>query len=163
MPFDKLNVRWLIRRDMPYVLDIEQKAFEYGWTDKDFLSALKQRNCIGMVAEYVHEVVGFMVYELQNFAVRDDRQRQGVGSAMLNRLVDKLSLQRRSQIRLHVRESNLAAQQFFQACGFKAVQVCDDFYQHDGVVEAAYEMRYFVEGIEPESPWSPKNRISEYI
>ncbi|MGH7129283.1 MAG: GNAT family N-acetyltransferase, partial [Planctomycetaceae bacterium] len=106
---------------MPEVLDIERHSFEHAWTEEDFLSCLRQRNCIGMVAEHNHEIVGFMIYELHksrlrilNFAVAPQLRRRGVGMQMVQRLVDKLSQQRRSEIVLEVRETNLDAQLFFQ-------------------------------------------------
>ena len=71
-----VQIRWMIRRDMPEVLRIENDSFEFNWTEEDFLACLRQRNCIGMVAEYDGRVVGFMIYELHktrlhilNFAV----------------------------------------------------------------------------------------------
>ena len=48
-----LHIRWMIRRDMPDVMGIEVASFEYAWTEDDFLRCLRQRNCIGMVAELV--------------------------------------------------------------------------------------------------------------
>jgi ribosomal-protein-alanine N-acetyltransferase len=57
-----VHIRWMIRRDMPEVLHTEQGAFEYAWTEEDFLRCLRQRNCIGMVAEQGEKVVGFMIY-----------------------------------------------------------------------------------------------------
>src|SRR5437867_2420708 len=72
----RVHIRWMIRRDMPEVLHAEQQSFEFAWTEEDFLRCLRQRNCIGMVAEQSEKVVGFMIYELQkaklhilNFAV----------------------------------------------------------------------------------------------
>ena len=47
----RVHIRWMIRRDMPEVLDIENQAFEFPWTEEDFIRCLRQRNCIGMVAE----------------------------------------------------------------------------------------------------------------
>ena len=71
-----VHIRWMIRRDMPEVLDIENRSFEFAWTEEDFIRCLRQRNCIGMVAEHDERVVGFMIYELHknrlhilNFAV----------------------------------------------------------------------------------------------
>ncbi len=46
----KVQIRWMIRRDMAEVLRIERESFEYHWTEEDFLCCLRQRNCIGMVA-----------------------------------------------------------------------------------------------------------------
>ena len=47
----KTQIRWLIRRDMPEVLGIENDSFEYAWKEEDFLCCLRQRNCIGLVSE----------------------------------------------------------------------------------------------------------------
>ena len=75
----RVHIRWMIRRDMPEVLQTEQESFEYSWTEEDFLRCLRQRNCIGMVAEQGEKVVGFMIYELHknklhilNFAVHPE-------------------------------------------------------------------------------------------
>ena len=95
-----VHIRWMIRRDMPEVLSIEQSSFEFPWSEEDFIRCLRQRNCIGMVAEYDERVVGFMIYELHkdqlhvlNFSVRPDVRRRGVGMQMVNKLVGKLSQQ----------------------------------------------------------------------
>ena len=83
----RLHIRWMIRRDMPEVLRIEQASHDYPWCEEDFLRCLRQRNCIGMVAEVGEKVVGFMIYELHktklhimNFAVHPDCRRAGIRS-----------------------------------------------------------------------------------
>jgi ribosomal-protein-alanine N-acetyltransferase len=43
----EVQIRWMIRRDMPEVLEIERQSFEFSWTEEDFLCCLRQRNCIG--------------------------------------------------------------------------------------------------------------------
>lgn len=164
----KLQIRWLIRRDMAEVLKIERASFENTWNEEDFLCCLRQRNCIGMVAECDHEIVGFMIYELHksrlrilNFAVRPHARRQGVGRQMIGRLIDKLSQQRRKEIVLEVRERNLAAQLFFRSAGFRAVRVLRNHY--DDTDEDAYLMRFRLAAVEDRrSPFALKNRITEY-
>lgn len=145
-----VQIRWLIRRAMPEVLRIEQESFEFPWTEEDFLCCLRQRNCIGMVAERDHQIVGFMIYELHksrlnilNFCVAPEFRRQGVGTQMIVRLIDKLSQQRRKEILLKVRESNLDAQMFFRSLGFIATAVLRDHY--DDIGEDAISMRYTLE------------------
>ena len=142
-----VHIRWMIRRDMPEVLEIEKSSFEFPWSEEDFIRCLRQRNCIGMVAEYDESVVGFMIYELHknqlhvlNFAVRPDFRRRGVGSQMVNKLVGKLSQQRRNRVVLEIRETNLAAQLFFRNSDFRAVSVLRDYY--DDTTEDAYVMQY---------------------
>ena len=142
-----LHIRWMIRRDMPEVLDIENESFEFPWSEEEFIRCLRQRNCVGMVADRDDEVVGFMIYELHktrlhilNFAVAAEHQRSGVGSRMVQKLVGKLSPQRRTRILLEVRETNLAAQLFFKMQNFRAVSVLREYYED--TPEDAYVMQY---------------------
>jgi len=160
----RVHIRWMIRRDMPEVLDIEQEGFEFPWLEEDFIRCLRQRNCIGMVAEYEDRVVGFMIYELHksrihilNFAVADDYRRRGVGSQMVAKLIAKLSSQRRNRILLEVRETNLAAQLFFRENGFRAVSVLRSYYED--TPEDAYAMQYRYRSEKP-AVVQPVNRIS---
>ena len=55
----KVHIRWMIRRDMTEALAIEADSFEFPWCENDFLRCLRQRNCIGMVAEHNDRIVGF--------------------------------------------------------------------------------------------------------
>jgi len=142
-----VHIRWMIRRDMPAVLDIETQGFEFPWTEEDFIRSLRQRNCIGMVAERGDSVVGFMIYELHknrlhilNFAVCPSARRMGIGSAMVEKLLGKLSRERRNRIMLEVRETNLDAQLFFRSLGFRAISVLKDFYEDSP--EDAYLMQF---------------------
>lgn len=162
-----VQIRWLIRRDMAEVLRIEQCSFGTPWTDEDFLCCLRQRNCIGMVAEHDHQILGYMIYELHksrlhilNFAVAPETRRHAVGSQMVLRLIDKLSQQRRNEILLEIRESNLDAQLFFKKQGFKAVCVLRRHF--DDTEEDAYIMQFRLNASADEaSPFAPRNRISE--
>ena len=142
-----VHIRWMIRRDMADVLAIEQECFEFPWYEEDFIRCLRQRNCIGMVAEASERVVGFMVYELHkhrlhilNFAVSEQFRRRGVGTQMAKKLITKLSHDRRSRIMLEIRETNLPAQLFFRTLSFRAVSVLRQFYED--TPEDAYLMQY---------------------
>lgn len=133
----KVHIRWQIRRDLPEVLNIENRSFAYPWSEEDFIRWLRQRSVVGMVAEYDERVVGYFIYELHktrfslvSMAVHPDFRHQGIGRAIIAKLVSKLSCERRRRITSEVRESNLDAQLFFRACGFRATGVlrefCDD-------------------------------------
>ena len=161
----RVHIRWMIRRDMADALDIENDGFEFPWSEDDFIRCLRQRNCIGMVAEQEDRVVGFMIYELHktrlhllNLAVSKDYRRRGVGAQMLAKLTAKLSTQRRTRILLEVRETNLPAQVFFRTLGFRAVSVLRDFY--DDTTEDAYLMQYRYRPVESEIIL-PINRITK--
>lgn len=152
---------------MAEVLKIERESFEFHWTEEDFLCCLRQRNCIGMVAEQDNHVVGFMIYELYksklhvlNFAVAPALRRAGIGSQMIEKLINKLSQQRRKQISLHVRETNLPAQLFFQHHSFRATCVLRDHYKD--TCEDAYVMQYALEGPDEEGAFETTNRIAKF-
>ena len=162
----RVHIRWMIRRDMPEVLQTEQESFEYAWTEEDFLRCLRQRNCIGMVAEQGERVLGFMIYELHksklhilNFAVHPVCRRGGVGGQMVTKLIGKLSSHRRTRITLEVRETNLAAQLFYQSQGFRAVRVLRGHYADSA--EDAYVMQYRLDAEIPELGM-PVNRIAQF-
>lgn len=159
-----IHIRWMIRRDMPAVLGIEGECFEFSWSEDDFIRCLRQRNCIGMVAEQDDKVVGFMIYELHknrlhilNFAVSTSARRSGVGKAMIAKLLGKLSHERRNRIMLEIRETNLEAQLFFKDIGFKAISVLRDFYEDTD--EDAYLMQFRYRPTADELA-HPHNRIS---
>lgn len=143
----QIHIRWTIRRDIPKVLTIESASFEFPWDEDTWIRVLRQRNNTGMVAEVNDRVVGSMVYELHrnqlhllNFAVHPDFRRRGVGLAMVRKLVNKLSPERRNRIMLEIRETNLQALAFFKAQGFRAVSILRDFYED--TTEDAYLMQY---------------------
>jgi len=73
----------------------------------------------------------------------------------------KLSQQRRKEIILEVRETNLMAQKFFRSQGFRAVCVLRDHY--DDTQDDAYQMVYRLPSEdEPLDPYTWEKRITEY-
>ena len=140
-----VHIRWMIRRDMPAVLEIESLSFEFPCSEEEMITMLRQRNTIGMVSEVDGQVVGFMIYDLlpnrlhlNTIAVHPSHRRYGVGRAMVEKLIYKLSFQRRNRIILEVRETNLIAQKFLRSLGFIAVETDED----------AYVMRYAMRELE---------------
>jgi len=145
----KPHIRWLIRHDMEEVLAIELEAFgELGWNEQDFLSMLRQRITIGMVVDIEDHVRGYMIYDLakaelvvHNFVVQKCCQREGIGSAMVDKLKSKLSSHRRTGITMSVPETNLDALLFFRSQGFLATGILRDDYEgpcgpEDGIAMA---------------------------
>jgi ribosomal-protein-alanine N-acetyltransferase len=106
-----------------------------------------------------------MIYELHksmlrilNFAVSPAVRRHGVGRQMVQRLIDKLSQQRRREIVLEVRETNVPAQLFFAASGFRAITVLRKHFEDTS--EDAYYMRFSLDQ-DLTVPFIPHNRIAD--
>jgi ribosomal-protein-alanine N-acetyltransferase len=141
-------IRWMVRSDLDLVVAIEKDVYDYPWSQQEFLIALRQRNCIGMVAERNEEVVGYIVYELHrdriellNFAVRPRSQRLGVGSAMIEKLKSKLAYERRNKISLELRERNLDGQLFLRQAGFRCTSILHGWYAVEEE-SVAYRMQF---------------------
>lgn len=133
----RTEIRWMLRRDLKAVVEIDRLSFDIGWDAETFLACLRQRNCIGVVAEVGDTIVGEMIYELNKhaidiltFAVHPDFRGLGFGSQMMNKLKHKLWKQRRSTLRYIASEWNEDAHLFLRACGFEAVAVAKDWYSH---------------------------------
>lgn len=148
------HLRWMIRRDMPEVLEIEQFCFDSPWTEDDFLRCLRQRNCICMIAEYGDDqlgvgALGFMVYELHKsrlellkLAVHPSVWRRGIGTAILDKLKSKTSHDRRRSLSVVARESNLPCHLFLRSQGFRATRILRGYYEDND--EDAYSFRWAV-------------------
>lgn len=145
---DRFRFRWMLHRDLPAVLAIERASFEFPWDEADFVRTLRHWSRIGLVCEGEGgAIAGYTVYwlhrrriELLSFAVAPRLRRQGVGTAMAWELLRKLSRERRTRITAEVRETNLPAQQFFRALGFRAVEVRRGAYEY--TAEDAYVMEW---------------------
>ncbi len=143
---DKIHLRWIMKDDLDEICAIEKECFEFPWMKEDFSRCLRKRNCIGMVAEYRGEIVGFMIYELLkhrinllNLAVARKYRRRSFGAQLVDRLVKKLLTTSRSKISFTVRERNLDAQLFFRSQGFRAISILYNFYET--INEDAYLMQ----------------------
>lgn len=80
---------------------------------------------------------------------------------MIQRLMDKLSQQKRHIIEAEVRESNVVAQSFLSGAGFRAVKVLRKHY--DDTNEDAYLFRYTLPVDEMQFVRDGGNRISQYF
>ena len=122
-----VRLRWLIRRDCPEVLTIEELSFRDPWSEEKLCGWLRQRNCIGLTAEDASgRVLGHLVYSIERtrlvirrLAVHPDFRRQGIGRLMMDRLTEEL---RDPQNRVVVDIPEWTDWwQFFKGTGFRAV------------------------------------------
>lgn len=129
-------IRWMVDSDSKRVLEIERASFSNPWTSDEMRSTRMRRDCIPLVAEmanYASEpaaIKGFLFYELHvsqfrivNMAVDPDFRGRGIGTSLINRLIDKLSPLRRRVIKIAVSEENLQMHLFLRTRGFKAKRV----------------------------------------
>jgi ribosomal protein S18 acetylase RimI-like enzyme len=147
------TVRWLMRRDLSYVLRIEFEACADPWGEDEILALLCERNVIGSVAVLDPNgpgPVGYCIYSwdkrawtILRLAVHPDFQRHGIGKLLVGRLVEKLNQRfcnSRDSIEHLIPDWNLSGQLFLQKCGFRGVSVVRGSVRGEGrVASAAYD------------------------
>lgn len=128
-------VRWLIADDLPEVMAIENASFNFPWRAVDFTEALRVDTIVGAVAERDGRLVGYVLYEVHRcgievlrLAVAPAARRRGVGRALVERLLGKLNGRPDRALAAVVNESNLAAQLWFRALGFRALRVLRGYF-----------------------------------
>lgn len=131
-----LDFSYLYLRHFDQVLQIEEESFEYPWERCDFTCHARQRNCLGRVAKHEEEVVGFMVYELHkthflilNFAVRSDFLRQGVGTQLMENMIEDRVNQRRNHITIKIHEDNKTGRDFLTANSYYATSLLRNYWE----------------------------------
>ena len=142
-----VHIRWMIRSDFDEVMAIEKSSFRCPWSEDEFISRLRPRNCIARLAEDEESrVVGYIVYELHknhieitNLAVCPTARGQGVGTAMFNKIRGDIG-SRRHRITIRISEENLEGQLFFKSMGMQATCVLRDYF--DSPPADAYLMEY---------------------
>ena len=151
------RIRWMIRRDVPEVLQIERSSTRFSWEEGILLGCLRNRNCIGMVADQeemtYNPLKAYMVYwlhedyiELARLVVGKEWQRQDIGTSMIDKVKSKLSVHRRTRLIVNVAERDLPLQLFLKKQEFKCISLCKDFFYYpEGAYEGAYEDMYLFE------------------
>ncbi len=121
----KVNIRYSVEKDRPAIFDIEQATAHEPFTYVETNKYRKKSNVTVLVAEVDCQVVGYAVYELSpkriyimRLAVEPLIQRQGIGSALLNNIIDRLKPERRQSISVTVHEDYLKSHMFLKKFGF---------------------------------------------
>jgi len=138
-----VKVRYIKSSDFFAVSDIENDNFSIPWKIKDFKIILKSKKNHGLVAEINDELVGYIVYHIEqdqlkiiNMSVATSFRRNKVGSFLIQKLILELSKSNpnRKKISLTVSDKNIFAHLFFKSLGFKAIGVTKSFFglNHDG-------------------------------
>ena len=120
--------------DLAYVAALERQIHAAPWTLGNFRDALAAGYCT-MVGEREGRIVAFGVLmlapgeaQILNLSVVPDARRQGLGRALLRRLVDVAVRSGAEQCFLEVRVSNLAALELYAKEGFASVGRRHDYY-----------------------------------
>ncbi len=118
------------------VAALEQQTFSAPWDAASLRAELENPLSLWLVAVEGDTVAGYIgsqsvlgESDMMNLAVAPDRRRQGIGRALVERLLWELAEDNHC-LTLEVRASNTAAIALYESLGFRQVGRRPKYYQH---------------------------------
>jgi [ribosomal protein S18]-alanine N-acetyltransferase len=129
----------MVPADLDEVMAIERTSFRYPWSSRFFLEELQVACARSVLAEIEGRIVGYVLFwllptevDIHNIAVHIDFRRQGIGQALLQRVIEQTRNRESSLVTLEVRVSNTSAQRLYESMGFVAKGLRKRYYSDDG-------------------------------
>ena len=160
-----LEIRPLAYADLPQVIAIERRAFPTPWSLAMFVLELSKPSGICLAALEQGVMVGYLVcsrydtvWHLMNVAVEPPKQRQGIASALLERLFEQAD-KPNEQYTLEVRTSNDAAIRLYERFGFRSAGLRRGYY-HDNKEDAVIMWRVVEGGADGDGWVAPEHQVA---
>ena len=124
--------------DFENIQDIFTSDFDSFWSPSILKQELLCDNSYFIVAKNKSEIIGFAGFkalldtaDLMNIVVKKSYRNQGVGSLLLNNLIDLFHSFSLKTIYLEVNENNFPAIRLYQKFGFKKIDVRKNYYPNE--------------------------------
>ena len=136
----------MVLADADRVYQIENESFFEPWTKKRLIKEFENNSFLKhFVYEKDGEILGFYIIsniadlvEIFTIAVDKDHREEGIGSKLLDHIINYAKENCASEIWLEVATKNIAAINLYQKYGFKVQTIRKNYYQKTG--EDAYNM-----------------------
>lgn len=131
---DTFEIRAMAAADLDQVIAIESAVYPHPWSRGNFVDSLQAAYDASVCLSGERVLAYWLLMHapdashLLNFSVEPSRQRQGLGSRLLNRLLGVLRAQRVDAVVLEVRPSNLGALALYERAGFERIGVRRGYY-----------------------------------
>ncbi len=133
-----IQIRPLSYPDLPQVIAVERRVFPTPWSLAMFVLELSKQSGVCLAAFDGERLVAYMicsrydtVWHIMNIAVDLDYQRQGLATALLHELYDRVN-DSEARFTLEVRRSNGVAIHLYEREGFRAAGMRRRYYQDNG-------------------------------
>lgn len=132
--FPTETYRLMTEYDMPVILDIEKRSYQFPWSEGIFHDCLRF-GYSSWVIEVERQVIGYGVMSLAvnechilNLCVDPDEQGQGVGRRMLHQLLIIARARKADTAFLEVRPTNYQALSLYFSEGFNEIGLRKNYY-----------------------------------
>lgn len=141
-------IKNMTKEHLSQVLFIENESFTHPWSEQSFLAELNKDSSVKIVALENDKVLGYAVLEtildegsLLIIAVSKNSRRQGIASALFDKLEEVREEKNLSFITLEVRSSNESAIALYKKKGFEIIATRKGYYSsplEDAVIMTKY-------------------------
>ena len=133
-------LRRLTYADLPNVMAIERRTFGTPWSLAMFVLEVSKPSGIHLAALVEDRIRGYVicsrydtVWHLMNIAVDPRLRRQGIATALLNALLERIDDgSGGAQLTLEVRPTNRSAIALYERFGFRSAGTRPRYYQDNG-------------------------------
>lgn len=144
-------IRPMRKEDVEEVLEIEKLSFSTPWSKEAFISEVTKNSCAKyIVAEVDNKIVGYGGFwvvvdegHITNIAVHPEYRSKGIGSKIMEGLIDLAKKNGITAMTLEVRESNITAQHLYAKYGFRQLGRRKRYYQdnnEDAIIMWKYDL-----------------------
>ena len=124
-------------QDFDEIKDILISDFDDFWTPEVLKSEIIGENKKYIIAKYEKEIVGFcgiMInppdIEIMNIVVKKNSRQKGIGTALLDKVIEISQKLNSDKIFLEVNEKNVGAIKLYKNAGFKQIGIRKKYYDN---------------------------------
>ena len=124
-------------QDFEEIKDILQNEFDDFWTPSVLKSELESANSKYIVAKEGEKIIGFAGIwispddvEITNIVTKKTERKKGIGSLLLEKLIEMAKETKRDNISLEVNEKNIIARNLYEKHGFEVAGIRKKYYQY---------------------------------
>lgn len=137
----KINICKMSLSDLDLISDVLSDNFDNLWTYNIFKEELSSSCSTYWVAKLKTDIIGFAGFkfifdeaELMNIVIHKSYRDQGVGSLLLEHLINQAYNMNISNINLEVAKNNMIAIHMYEKLGFKKIGFRNKYYGTQGAI-----------------------------
>ncbi|AEH23468.1 ribosomal-protein-alanine acetyltransferase [Thermodesulfobacterium geofontis OPF15] len=135
-------------KDLRIISELERDLFfEEKWSYFQILREFKNDFSKILVFKEKEEIIGYLIFreiepeiEILKIGVRKEYQRKGVGTKLMQKLIEIAKEKNISKIFLEVKASNLSAYNFYKKLGFKEMYRRKNYYGNEEAIVMVKEI-----------------------
>ena len=136
---EEIKIRPMTNGDIPEVVSIENVSYSAPWSRREFYGELNfNRFARYFVVEMNQKIIGYIgswffkdFVHITNVAVHPDFRKKGIGTKLMNYIINLAKSRKVKKIVLEVRVSNIIAQRLYKNLGFKVEKVKKEYYPNN--------------------------------